>query len=155
MTWELRCTFFENTSQHWRVPSREHRSEVLKSSVENTSYWRVSWGTFTNDSTNLGAVLRWAHFKVKCLVERTSARKRVVVYRLTKKKNVKQAPIERRPNQFKFKIFQSDKFCTQIILFHRYTTTRKENPNFNDETKSLAENTSPEESREGLWLTFN
>ena len=42
-----------------------------------------------------------------------------------KNETEKQAPIEWRPNQFKLKKFPSDKFCTQIILFYRYTTTRR------------------------------
>ena len=73
----------------------------------------------------------------------------------TKKKTIQQ--IERRPNQFKIKKkFPIDKFCTQIILFQRCTTTRRKiRTSVTRLSLSLVENTSPEESCEGLSLRFN
>ena len=62
----------EFQKQGWVYPSL--RTLHLKSLARN----------FDWDSTKLRAVLRWEHFTMKFLVERTTARKRVIVYRFTK-----------------------------------------------------------------------
>ena len=100
---------------------------------------------------------------MKCLVERTTARKRVIVYRFTKHpKNEKKSKRCNKlqlndgrngphfeSNQIKIKKIPNRwTFCTQIIFFNRYTTTRRKI--LTSETRlslSIVENTSPEESR--------
>ena len=79
---------------------------------------------------------------------------------ITRKKKAirEQAPIERRPKPSTFRIKPNQDnpnrptFCTQSILFNRYTTKRRKVRT--SETRlslSLVENTSPEESR---WWNF-
>ena len=136
-----RCTFFENTSQHWSLIKETTKWSLEVQRWKHFTFRRVSWRTLTKVQPSCSSLSALHNEMSRWENVRNKTRYRVPVHKIseiTRKKGKRYSILQLNGGQnnqhFKSKVPNRWILHSNYLVWPVHDNT-KENPNFSDETK--------------------